>query len=365
MESLAPGGLRRTLICSVVFVDIAEYSKKTVAKQLAIKSWFNELLGQALASTATDDRIILDTGDGAAICFPGDPEEALFTANSLRVSLLERDYPELSVRIGINLGPVKVIKDINGRPNIIGDGINVAQRVMSFAEPNQILVSRSYYEVVSCLSEEYLRLFHYQGVRQDKHVRSHEVYEVFISAPAVHDNTEPARVAEPPAAAAAAAAGKEAASSFDASVLTVLAARLAKHLGPIATVLVQKTAKKSATREELVRALADAIPIPERRNEFLKEAGADAVPLKHAAPATGAPSPAAPAVEPAAAGIRPELAARAEHLLAQHIGPMAKILVRKAAQSARGTKDFVAALAEAIDDDKERATFVAAAEKEL
>jgi len=356
-EYSAPGGLRRTLICSVVFVDIAEYSKKTVAKQLAIKSWFNELLGQALASTATEDRIILDTGDGAAICFPGDPEEALFTANSLRVSLLERDYPELSVRIGINLGPVK--------PNIIGDGINVAQRVMSFADPNQILVSRSYFEVVSCLSEEYLRLFHYQGVRQDKHVRSHEVYEVFISAPALHDKTEPARMAELPAAAAAAAAGKGAASQLDASVLAVLATSLAKHIGPIATVLVQKTAKKSATREDLVRALADSIPIPERRSEFLNEAGAGAVPLKRAAPAAGEASAAAPVVEQAAAGIRPELAARAEHLLAQHIGPMAKILVRKAAQSARGTTDFVAALAEAIDDDKERAAFITAAEKEL
>ena len=191
MESQAPGAARRTLICSVVFVDIVDYSKKTVAKQLAIKSWFTELLEQALASTASDDRIILDTGDGAAICFPGDPEEALFTANGLRVLLAERNYPELAFRIGINLGPVKVVKDINGRPNIIGDGINVAQRVMTFANPNQILVSRSYYEVVSCLSEEYLRLFHYQGVRQDKHVRSHEVYEVFISAPGGQDEIEP------------------------------------------------------------------------------------------------------------------------------------------------------------------------------
>ncbi len=364
MESSAPGGLRRTLICSVVFVDIVDYSKKTVAKQLAIKSWFNELLGQALASTATEDRIILDTGDGAAICFPGDPEEALFTANSLRVSLLERNYPELAFRIGINLGPVKVVKDINGRPNIIGDGINVAQRVMSFADPNQILVSRSYYEVVSCLSEEYLRLFHYQGVRQDKHVRSHEVYEVFVSAPGAQDTAEPARMVEPPAASAAATAGERAASEFDAAWLSTLAASLAKHIGPIATVLVQKTARKSATREDLVRALADAIPVPERRAEFLDETGAHVAPARRVAPAADAAPSAPPVIEPAAAGIKPEQVARAEHLLAQHIGPMAKILVKKAAQRARGTKDFVASLAEAIDDEKERAAFLAAAEKE-
>jgi len=361
--SPAHGSLRRTLICSVVFVDIVDYSKKTVAKQLAIKSWFNELLGQALASTATEDRIILDTGDGAAVCFPGDPEEALFTANSLRVSLLERDYPELSFRIGINLGPVKVVKDINGRPNIIGDGINVAQRVMSFADPNQILVSRSYYEVVSCLSDEYLRLFHYQGVRQDKHVRSHEVYEVFISAPGPQDQAEPARVAVPPAAAEGATAGGRTVSEFEPSLLTAMAASLAKHIGPIATVLVQKTARRSASREELVRALADAIPIPERRAEFLGDAGAGAAPAKRDAPVAGAPSPPPHALQHAATAIRPELVARAEHLLAQHIGPMAKILVKKAAQSARGRKDFVAALSNAIDDDKNRAAFLAAAEK--
>lgn len=367
MESSAPGGGRRTLICSVVFVDIVDYSKKTVAKQLAIKSWFNELLGQALASTATDDRIILDTGDGAAICFPGDPEEALFTANSLRVSLFERNYPELSFRIGINLGPVKVVKDINGRPNILGDGINVAQRVMSFAEPNQILVSRSYYEVVSCLSEEYLRLFHYHGVRQDKHVRSHEVYEVFISAPGLHDHAEPAREAQLRAAAPEAPAAESSASGsrFEASLLTALAARLAKHIGPIAAVVVQKTARKSTTRDELVRALADAIPVPEMRAEFLNKAGAGAAPAKHDAAAASARSAGPPAVEQAAGGISLQVAARAEHLLALHIGPMAKILVKKAAQGARGTQDFIAALADAIEDEEDRTSFLAAAEKEF
>jgi hypothetical protein len=82
------------------------------------------------------------------------------------------------MRLGINLGPVKLVKDINGQPNIIGDGINVAQRVMSFSEPGQVLVSRSFYEVVSCMSEEYTKLFQYEGSRTDKHVREHEVYAV-------------------------------------------------------------------------------------------------------------------------------------------------------------------------------------------
>jgi hypothetical protein len=86
--------------------------------------------------------------------------------------------PPLLVRMGINLGPVRLVKDINGQPNIVGDGINVAQRVMGFAEPGQILVSRSYYEAASRLSQEYAGMFHFEGSRTDKHVREHEVYAI-------------------------------------------------------------------------------------------------------------------------------------------------------------------------------------------
>lgn len=171
----------RTFICSVAFLDIIEYSKKGVTSQIKLKEELNSLLGAALKDVAASDRIILDTGDGAAISFVGDPEEALFVCLRLRDSMLERppgSTSELNIRIGVNLGPVKLIKDLNNQANIVGDGINVAQRIMSFAAANQILVSRSYYEVVSCLSENYAKLFHYEGSRTDKHVREHEVYAV-------------------------------------------------------------------------------------------------------------------------------------------------------------------------------------------
>jgi len=78
---------------------------------------------------------------------------------------------------------VRLVKDLNGQMNIIGDGINVAQRVMSFADPGQLLVSRSFYEVVSCLSRDYMNLFRHEGSRTDKHVREHEVYSVVGGAP--------------------------------------------------------------------------------------------------------------------------------------------------------------------------------------
>jgi class 3 adenylate cyclase len=176
----------RTFICSVVFIDLVGYSKKPVTEQIRLKTSLTNNLSEAIKDIPVNDRIILDTGDGAAISFLGDPEDALFVTLSLREAMIRENAEAAqsetpgddSVRMGINLGPVKLVKDINGHPNIIGDGINVAQRIMSFARPGQIVVSRSYYDVVSNLASEYAKLFTYEGSRTDKHVREHEIYVV-------------------------------------------------------------------------------------------------------------------------------------------------------------------------------------------
>lgn len=173
--------LNRTSICSVVFLDIVNQSKKPVSEQIQNKELFNGFINEAIKDVAQNDRILLDTGDGAAIALLGAPEEALFIAMTIRDSILKHNKDnerQLYVRTGINLGPVRVVSDINGRPNILGDGINVAERVMSFSEPNQILVSRSYYEITSRLTEEITGMFTYFGIKQDKHIREHEVYSI-------------------------------------------------------------------------------------------------------------------------------------------------------------------------------------------
>lgn len=173
--------INKTSICCIVFLDIIDYSKKPDFEQIEVKSQFNDLINHSLKNVAQADRIILDTGDGAAIAYMGSPEDALFMAMSIRDGVIKsntRSSTPLYVRFGINLGPVRVVSDINGHPNLIGDGINVAQRIMNFAKPNQILVSRSYYEVTSRLTQEISQMFDYSGVKQDKHVREHEIYSV-------------------------------------------------------------------------------------------------------------------------------------------------------------------------------------------
>ena len=198
--------LNRTSICSVIFINIVDHAQVPVDDQIAQKQRFNALINEAVKDVAQNDRIILDTGEGAALALLGAPEEALFVALGIRDSVLqdEQQHPDrpFSIRIGINLGPVRVVNDLNGMLNVVGDGINAAQRVMSFAQPNQILVSRSYYEIASRLSSEIAAMFSYFGIKTDKYVREHEIYVVLDgNAPPLNDfDTEPTPVGEVPAA---------------------------------------------------------------------------------------------------------------------------------------------------------------------
>lgn len=163
----------RTLVCSVLFIDIVGYSKKGVGEQVKVKQVFNSILTSALEQVPPRERVVVDTGDGAAVTFLGDPEGALFVA----LAVLDK-VGELPVRLGINLGPVSLMKDINGLDNVVGDGINSAERVMSFAAPGQVLVSRSFFEVMSLLTSDYAALFKQEQSRTDKHDRAHDLYAV-------------------------------------------------------------------------------------------------------------------------------------------------------------------------------------------
>jgi class 3 adenylate cyclase len=165
----------RTLICSVLFLDLVDYSRNPVEEQLRLKQALNLALAEALERLRQWDRVILDTGDGAAVAFLSDPEDALVAAIGIRAGAGAR---KLKLRLGINLGPVRLVKDLNGQSNVVGDGINDAQRVMSFAEPGQLLVSRSFHDMVSRLSDAHTKLFTREGLRTDKHVREHELYAV-------------------------------------------------------------------------------------------------------------------------------------------------------------------------------------------
>jgi class 3 adenylate cyclase len=355
--------LDRTWLCSVVFVDIVEYSVQSVALQASWKERLNRYLGVAIQDVPEPDRVILDTGDGAAICFLGDPEAAMFCGLRLLGALLEeepmRETP-LRARTGINLGPVKLVRDINGNLNAIGDGINVGQRVMSFARDNQILVSRSFYEVVSCLSDSYVHLFRYEGVRRDKHVREHTVYEL-LPPGARQRGTTPAPGASPV---------EPATSPLVTAVRERIESCFAPIVGPMAHYLVLKASTTAQTPLEVCQALLDYVPGKEEQERFLRAWDAEfkselddyypePTPLEQeealeAAPARPAPQTPAPSWDPS-------VLERARRELALYIGPLARVIVGRTSARARTEGELCDLLAEEIpspgDRDKFRRAF--------
>ncbi len=339
-------------------MDVVAYSTVTDALQVAIKTRLNGFITDAVERIAVSERIILDTGDGVAMCFLGDPEDALFVATSVKDAAAEdmaaghAHAPIL--RIGINLGPVKLVTDLNGQPNVLGDGINVAQRVMTFAEEHEILVSRSYYEVVARLRAGNEKLFSYLGARKDKHVREHQLYAFGLRGPDV-----------------AFAADQHAASdqrddpgggALNPDVLAEAERRLAERIGPLARIIVRRAGLSSVTIRQLYDSIATAIPDEADRASFL-----DGMPRDQAAPA--APDKSSRVGQKEGGGVGATLSEEdltlATQRMAQLMGPLAHLLVRKAAARALSKADLYELLADNIDDADKRAEFLNTAAAEL
>jgi len=394
----SPSAQRRNLLCTIMFLDLMGYSKRSVDDQVALKKLFNELTAKALKGVSEESRIAIDTGDGAAICFMGDPEEALDSAMLLRDLLGQRHGALLSVRIGLHMGPVRVIADINDRVNVVGDGINVAQRIMDFAQGNQILVSRSYFDVISRITDDTAGLFQYMGQYEDKHARLHEVYAVGhahgtdetgttrrIGPATGYTQTQPMKAVKP----------------LEPEDVHDIESELARHIGPLAKVLVRKAQPLAPTLQALRSALAPSIQEPRAREAFL--AGPASRPsqshpvsrplsrpqskpqpsqppsraatqppsqrsqLRGSVPTAVPHSASQPRSGPSArtAEATPEELATLERTLSTYIGPLARILVRKETSRRNNFADLVDALAGNIDQTRQREEFLATVKRSL
>ncbi|HYF44243.1 MAG TPA: protein kinase [Ramlibacter sp.] len=389
--SASSAAQRRTLVCTIMFVDLVGYSVRSVDDQVALKRLFNELVAKALRGVPEDQRIAIDTGDGAAICFMGDPEEALHSAMLLRDLLGQRYGTLLSLRIGLHMGPVRVIADINDRVNVVGDGINVAQRIMDFAQGNQLLVSRAYYDVISRITDDTAQLFQYLGQHEDKHARRHEVYAVLPpqsrtqttqrEGPSTgYSQTLPIKTIKP----------------LDPEAVHEIEVELARHIGPLARVLVRKAQPLAASIQALREALAPSVPDAKARESFLAGPPVPSQPghshpvSRPLGPSGRTPQPTSkrqgpaqsmplsqPLSQPSGSGVRsgptstrqvdvpPDELAIVEHTLSKFIGPMARMLVRKEIVRCSSFKEFVAAVALNIDHPQQREVFLQALKRGL
>jgi serine/threonine protein kinase len=160
-------------------------------------------------------------------------------------------------------------------------------------------------------------------------------------------------------------------------VTSLLNASLARHLGPVSSRVIRAAVAQSTGLEDLVQKLAMRIPNADERAEFVR--GIERHGVYRMSSVIGAPrctpTP-APTPSPTGAGAGPvpsstasgagagprfshaELAQVADQL-AVHVGPLAGHLVKRAAKQAGDMRQLYQILAQRIDDERERATFLA------
>jgi len=154
---------------------------------------------------------------------------------------------------------------------------------------------------------------------------------------------------------------KRAAPQWDGATLDSVSQELARFLGPMARVLVQKAAAVASDRAELCAVLAEKIEDTDTRRRFVEAfqrvaSGVHArVPGAGTAPGTAPSRPgsraATSAVETSSAGVPLDDAFvdQVNQRLTVRIGPIARVITRKAAQQARTHGDFVRRVADALD----------------
>jgi serine/threonine protein kinase len=133
-------------------------------------------------------------------------------------------------------------------------------------------------------------------------------------------------------------------------VLKTIEVNLERHIGPLSRALVRKAAQKTSNIGELTELLAQFIPSQQDKTVFLQRT--QIVRPTDVAPVTAPPAP-----------LDDDMLRVAEKSLAAYLGPMAKILVKKAARETSDVNEFCRILSEELPNEKQKRAFRRAIEK--
>lgn len=170
------------------FTDIVAGSNPTIPTKEQVRNIvvLNELISRTSVFENKDHNstVILPTGDGMAIGFSDSPEKPLRLAIELHKALFrynqaKRGKEKLLIRVGIDMGPVYIIKDLNGKDNVWGPGIILSRRVMDLAGGMQILASERIAKDLRTLSPEYKEILHPIGDYSIKHAEQLVLYNIY------------------------------------------------------------------------------------------------------------------------------------------------------------------------------------------
>jgi serine/threonine protein kinase len=143
---------------------------------------------------------------------------------------------------------------------------------------------------------------------------------------------------------------------LDADTLKRIETELAKHIGPIAAVVIRSAAKKAYSVANLADIVSADIAEAKDRTAFTRKfAGDRSTPTGEPTRTAAARQQSSPKL---ASSIDPKILAKAETALAKYIGAVAKVVVRRAAAKARDPGELYLLIADEIGDQNERKTFI-------
>jgi TolB-like protein len=136
-------------LSAILAADVAGYSRLMHADEEATHTRLAALLVSAAEPAIAEHggRVVKNTGDGFLAEFPSAVEAVraatYFQSRARELTSGEPDDKRILFRVGINVGDIIVEAH-----DIFGDGVNIAARLESIAEPGGICISSSVYDQV-------------------------------------------------------------------------------------------------------------------------------------------------------------------------------------------------------------------------
>ena len=136
-------------LSAILAADVAGYSRLMHHDEEATHAKLTALLADAVEPAIAEHggRIVKNTGDGFLAEFPSAVEAVRaavqFQTRIKELTIGDAEDRRIALRVGVNIGDVIVEPH-----DIFGDGVNIAARLESIAEPGGICISSSAYDQV-------------------------------------------------------------------------------------------------------------------------------------------------------------------------------------------------------------------------
>src|SRR5262245_56961622 len=136
-------------LAAIMFTDIVGFSRQMgadEARMLRLLETHNQVIHQAVIEH--HGQVIKTVGDAFLVDFPS-VVHAVQCAQSIQAQLRVHNAEkakddQIHVRIGIHLGDV-----VQRDGDVFGDGVNIASRLQTLAEPDTVCISQKVYEEVA------------------------------------------------------------------------------------------------------------------------------------------------------------------------------------------------------------------------